>query len=266
MNKLIIKITEDLKKNFYISPMEEKQLMDLENIYDVILDNYVNLNNLFGFSSPIEVYSFFQYLIQNGYLSLNKVFKAKDGKVFDFFINNHLSGLNIFNGAGVCRHTSRLLSDVFNRLGFEGDMVYCFSYTNFDDKIKKIVNKYIDSVYINGVMQTFTFKPFDIVINHVITKCEADYNYYFDPTNKTILVPKNKNNQVLTYKNKYNVLIPYNRNIYSDYDGFLFNLEYISKICEQNIDFLEGFYDNNSTFYEEINSKIKVLSKTKNYM
>ena len=83
----------------------------INSVYNEVISDYNDINRNLGLSHPIEVGSLFNSVLYDGYLSRNKVFTFGSAHVIDLI---DVSGANIMNGEGVCRHISVLLKDIYN--------------------------------------------------------------------------------------------------------------------------------------------------------
>lgn len=191
-----------------------KDVIEIRKLYQEFITNYNKLNNTFGFNEPISVYTMYNYLLYKGYLSKDKSFINSNEKCIDL---PTLYGVDIFNGRGVCRHISSLLSDILNDLGIESVSFGCYmrpysldvklvekgEYSKEkiikniyryvqDEKERKILLMYIDmcenlGVFFDMKIDFVLEKKKKQVSNHAITfSLYEDKNYFLDPTQERI--------------------------------------------------------------------------------
>ncbi len=67
-----------------------------------------------GVQSPIELFSFYYYLVLNGYLSLGHTFYAENSDKYDFSLKS-----SIIAGYGKCRNLSPFFVDLLNTFGYQ---------------------------------------------------------------------------------------------------------------------------------------------------
>ena len=188
--------------------------IEVLKLYRQFIKKYNKLNKELNFKTPIEIFTLFNYLYNNGYLSKNKRFKynieAKTSNI------GALMGSNVIAGEGVCRHISGLLSDIMNGNGMDSinlsvylnDYFVYFDIYNlvrnrkkelFDWAMENVLdrksyNKTMDIIKESSkVINPTIIEDFDTNIigrisgNHAITYVDYnDMNYYLDPTSGTI--------------------------------------------------------------------------------
>ena len=250
---------------------------EIKKNYNVVLKNIEILINELNFKDPVQIFSLYVYMYVNGYLSINKHFEySSDMKDF-----SKMSGVDVIRGNGVCRSISGMLTDIYSQVGYNS--VALPVYAN-NSSIKNLQNLYYKSdnisMVVNGNSKTLV-KFIEILTkiiplsNHQITMVEKDnINYIFDPTNDGFL-KRSKHNKLLVPESKdymnfklfsyllFDILGIYNnKNIYKLYKQLslptITNSEYKKiyleslKICKDNIDILEKFYNENSDIYNDI--------------
>ncbi|MBR2828215.1 MAG: hypothetical protein IKE70_03190 [Bacilli bacterium] len=100
--------------------IQQERKKELLKYYKEFLLNYKKLNQEFELKNPLEIFTLYEYLLYNGYLSKNKIFQYGEKKVKDI---DSLLALDIINGKGVCRHTSSLLSDILLEEGIKAEPI-----------------------------------------------------------------------------------------------------------------------------------------------
>lgn len=239
--------------------------------YQEIIKNYNKMNKTFDFNDPIEIYTMYNHVLYNGYLSLNKKFEYcnKDNDM------NSKLGINIITGQGVCRHISSLLTDILIDYGIEASSLVV--YINKENEISLKDKKFLEILRIlpNYIQE----KQAEMYGNHAISCAfKDDKSYYLDSTNKftgrindnKIIVcddykftPKLNMTKFINEKMQYlklkQRLIDSNPSISKEEEKILTNKTI--NICDDNRDIFEKFYNENKEIYQEINAKVLKLKK-----
>lgn len=210
--------------------------------------------------TPIDVKIAYEFLLYNGYLSIDKKFKIG----FENRVNNNfIPGINIMRGTGVCLNISDLLKDIFKSYGFESEIVTCKVSNNDKEQKKKLLKEW-------GYLPTFIFENF--VGSHSITIVNKDGSTILcDATNKDF-ININKN-----LRGKY-LLSSYNTTILPNYfvlkndnkKELSILLKQSQKLeCEEMIKLYKGIYSfleskekEFNNFHESIKNDIEIICKT----
>lgn len=188
-----------------------KDVNELRNLYNEFIKNYNKMNKDFSNNDPIAIYTMFNFLVKNGYLSKDKNFETNN-RCYDL---HTLMGLDIINGNGVCRHLAAMLSDILNDYGIPSFNTVCYmpvnnylvlptcrekySRENNHEFIRKYVKsslerenllRDLDTLEEYEIYLTFELAPRDKgekklekTGNHLITySLYNDKSYYMDPT------------------------------------------------------------------------------------
>ena len=179
-------------------------------LYREFIKRYSKLNKKLGLNNPIEIFTLFNHLYANGYLSKDKKFKYDlDAKTYNV---GALLGANVITGKGVCRHISGMLSDIMvesdidsiNLSVYLNDyyvlyVPYCTSKQ--EELFKWAKENVLDTNFwgrTSSVIGQREPKPIlmedrDLNVigrisgNHAITYASKDgINYYLDPTSGSI--------------------------------------------------------------------------------
>lgn len=135
-----------------------KNIIEIKNLYQEFLNNYNKLNTVFELKTPLEIYALYTYLLDNGYLSQNKEIEFDDKNSRDIPI---ISGANVFTGQSVCRHRSKLLSDILNNYQIDSYSIGCYAKNyeiNFKDEITEIDYETYSKTPIIANYETHEFK------------------------------------------------------------------------------------------------------------
>ena len=178
---------------------------EIRKIYNEFIQNYNELNKMFNYKDPIEVFTMFNYLLENGYLSKDKKFDYCE-KLEEDMVKFNLAGTNIFLSKGVCRHIATMFNDILNVYGFNSyiltvllkkiidkDYLISLASTYYSgEKYDSFIQK-LDNLDFNTMKKNFD-KNFNknsfrdkIIGNHVINYVTHDNkDYFLDPTNNEI--------------------------------------------------------------------------------
>jgi len=193
-----------------------KDINEINVLYKEFISNYNKMNKMFGNNEPISIYALYNYLLYEGYLSLNHEFKFTNKNVCDLSI---ISGASINRGVGVCRHISSMLRDIYNDYGIDSLSLGCLlrrreidvkavskeEYSrednldiinkfNFSDEQKEVLIQTMDEliasdVFVKYVIKYVADKKWKVkrAGNHAITYALYDDEQYFlDPTQSRI--------------------------------------------------------------------------------
>lgn len=189
-----------------------KDIDEIVTIYHQFIKNYNQINIEFELNNPIQIYTMFNCLLYDGYLSKDKEFQFSGAEARD---KCSILGANIIMGKGVCRHISSTLKDILLDYGIEACNLGCYSkiltisvtklknqkysYIELREWVKKNVideracrslYDYIDELEKQKKYAKFSYSLEDEmnsvkkwIGNHII--CYSRYNgqdYYLDPS------------------------------------------------------------------------------------
>lgn len=188
-----------------------KDIKEIKEIYNELIKDYAILIEDFDFRNPIEIYALYNYMLYNGYLSKTENYKQAEPLYGDIF---SLLGANIVTGTGLCRHDASFLSDVYNKVGIDSQVLPIYLNTNettvyeiknfitileielkttTDQNRKKEIYELI-KIYKDKLKNIKSkFEPLKKRVgNHVITLSSYEGNCYFvDPTNEIMYKKSN---------------------------------------------------------------------------
>lgn len=290
-----------------------KDMSEIRTLYQQFIQSYNKMNKNFELNNPIQIYTMFNYLLYEGYLSKGKEFQFSGEETRDIIA---ICGTNIFMGKGVCRHISSMFKDILNDYGIEAYNLGCYSRTyevNINtteqqkysyDELREWVKKHViderTNCFLNARIEEmekqkkyaeFSYKQVEeknpikkMVGNHVI--CYSRYNgedYYLDPTQTKIFRLNPNSNTLFDIEEDSGMKIKQivsifcnNAKDYAKMRKMLANpnpsisleeeqelvLE-TKKLCEQNMDVFEQFYNDNSEIYAEITNRLVKIKKNK---
>lgn len=222
------------------SYIDKKKDSKLDTIYNEILDSYVKLNDELDFNNPVEIFTLYKTMLENGYLSSNKSFNYNYNSEVD------LNGKNVIYGIGVSRHVNGYLNDIYKKKKMRSTILN---------------TSIVDSNYMSML-------PEHIIGSHVINKVEYNNElYYLDAflddfyeyEGGSLLGKKNSlkiaKNSLATIQRE--LLIKENAKVKSFYDI----ASKSNSIIRANKDLLEEFYLDNNDKYKELSNKILKLKK-----
>lgn len=293
--------------------LHTKDMSEIRTFYQQFIQNYNKMNKDFELNNPIQIYTMFNYLLYEGYLSKGKEFQFSGEEARDI---NAISGTNIIMGKGVCRHISSMFKDILNDYGIEAYNLGCycrtynvninikeqqnFSYNELrewvkkhiiDERTNRFLNALIDEMEKQEKYAEFSYKQEEeknpikkMVGNHVI--CYSRYNgadYYLDPTQTRIYRLNSNSNTLYDNEEDSDMKIKQTSSILSNTKKELLKMKKMllnpnpgisieeeqelvlgtKKLCEQNMDIFEQFYDDNIEIYDEISNRLEKIKKNK---
>jgi len=292
-----------LSQTYYVYTILEdcekytKDITYITSLYDEVLDKYTKLINTLELIHPIEIYSIYNYMLYKGHLSNNGNFKFGKSGIEDI---RSLLGVNVITGKSVCRHIASMLDDIYNKLNINSSTYTVYLgdeaknilrlellikefelqlLKSTDDKEKTellgLISK--NNELINKYQKQIDKKK---RANHMITIASKDnIGYIMDPTNRFIykkiddkekdiskikvfneksgFVKLTKENG--NYKQKKEILSLPNTTLEED----KLIIDKTNILCNNNLDLLDNFKNNNKDLYSEINDKLIKIKKKK---
>ena len=199
--------------------LHTKDIIEIRKLYNNLIKDYNKLNKIFEFQNPIEIYTFYNKMLYDGYLSKNKEFHFGETTIRDI---KDIYSSNIMNGEAVCRHIATMLKEIYNAYGIEGNTltVYQSDFDVMQDNVENMISlleeihnehqrtniSFLDLVYqyeeeLNKYYE-YTIpkkdKKLTIIGNHKITTAvyQGD-TYYLDPTQSRIYKPSSIKENIL---------------------------------------------------------------------
>lgn len=237
-----------------------KDIIKIKELYNEFIEKYNMLNKTFSLNNPVEIYTMFNYLLNKGYLSKDKIFNFKNDKEH---VNGGIYGARILTGNGVCRHTASLLTDILSSYDIEAyNLRVCLNIpkinicayvideekytleeliefakeiTSDEESLEYIINFIKKEVIDNKENIELSYKKTNsaniirrILGNHLITTAYQNNKVYFlDPTHEKIY-RKNQNRIELSDK-EYGIIL-----IKRDFDNF-FNSKEENKCLKRKL-------------------------------
>lgn len=243
------------------------ELVQIRKLYQEFIVNYNKLNKLFDLNNPIEIFRVFNFLLSNGYLSINHNFDYSEINGKDFGMYPYkligLAGVEIFRGKGACKNIAplfnNLLNDILNNSDSFSSLLMC---TYYNKKKPDIIEK--------------------IFGNHIINFAVQDNKKYFlDPTNFHVYISEDNSNNILHDSLDKNVKVHiklvttllFSANNNDDFMGLSLShnlgknypcaskeeIQYMTqrtkRIFDNNQDIFEKFYHENEALYNDIVTK-----------
>lgn len=279
-----------------------KEIKNIENMYNNLINNYTVLNNNFELKNPVEIYSMYNYMLYKGYLS-------KDGE-FNFGTNDikdirSLLGVNVITGKAVCRHIASMLNDIYRKLDLNAYPLTAYlnevdslnflledMLTSLETQLKSSTNEKEKKEIIELINETKEYKntlksKFEFLkrknANHLINLVSYnDTGYILDPTNIHIYKKDPKITDVnedilksyLISDDQTIIKLTKDRGDYEEKRKILLlpnsdtetdekMIEQTRTLCFNNKDLLEQFQKENNELYNEINNELVKIKKRK---
>lgn len=277
-----------------------KEIKNIENMYNNLINNYIVLNNNFELKNPVEIYSMYNYMLYKGYLSKDGEFIFGKSDIKDI---TSLLGVNVITGKAVCRHIASMLNDIYRKLDLNAYPIT--AYLNETDTINFLLGEMLTSLenqlksstdetekqeirdliketkeYKNNLKSKFEFLKRKNA-NHLINLVSYnDTGYILDPTNRDIYKKDPKITDVnedilksyLISDDQTIIKLTKDRDYYeekrkilllpnSDTETDKFMIEQTRTLCKNNKDLLEQFQKENNELYNEINNELVKVKK-----
>ena len=133
--------------------IQQERKKELLKYYKEFLLNYKQLNQELELKNPLEIFTLYEYLLNNGYLSKNMFFQYSEKKLKDI---DTLLALDVINGNGVCRHISSLLADILLEEGIRAEPILItinndlnIEYEETDERNTKEILNWLKERFIN---------------------------------------------------------------------------------------------------------------------
>lgn len=248
----------------------------IEQLYNQIVSNTAKFFKEQNITDPIEIFTLFQYMYRNGYLSYDHQFNY-DINMKDL---SKLNGADVVRGRGVCRSISSFLTDLYKEMGYNSSNLIVNANKEVLSNIERLGNYPKFKISRNTTKFVKTISKVSEVFpmaNHLITLIEKDGKVYIlDPTNDGFLVKGKGNQLVLPENQKGRMRVKYLTNILQRMLGTVKNTKnsfeikkmlsmqtidyeeyrktYIDTLIfiKQNVELLDQFYKSNQTLYEEL--------------
>lgn len=102
---------------------------EIKNLYDKIINNLVSFFEEQNISDPVEIFTIYQFMYRNGYLSFNHNFNYD----IDMKDLSRLNGTDLIRSTGVCKIITSFLTDVYKKMDYD-------SCNYFVKKIAKVIS------------------------------------------------------------------------------------------------------------------------------
>lgn len=259
---------------FYAEKKTE-EYQSLKGYYDKIINNFISLARSLDIQDPIEIFSLYVYMYRGGYLSYNHQF-IYDTDMKDLALFN---GLDVIRGTGVCRSISSMLTDIYQKMGFNSSNLSVNTNSETITNLSHLCPLKLEKSEKGGKFAKIVgnFTKVIKLPNHLITVVDdTNYSYPLDPTNDGILYPSKfgklrvHNNPKLGMQNYISILtlqsLIGNFTTPNKIPGAIkqlnmntielstFEFLYRNTLCiiERNKDKLDEFYEENKQLYEQI--------------
>lgn len=132
-------------------------LLEIKEFYNQMVDETIELMNLYGCKTPLEIYCLFN-LINSFYVKEDEIFKLlymKDELVYSRELEaNEIRGVQVLLNGGVCRHRSSMLNEIYKRMGIDSVILFGYSEALLNFSYGKSLNKQLaDKAYVGSVLR-----------------------------------------------------------------------------------------------------------------
>ena len=190
-------------------------LLEIKEFYNHIVDETIELMDLYGCKTPLEIYCLFNFL-NSFYVKDDEIFNLlymKDKPVYSKELeNDEIKGVQVLLNGGVCRHRSAMLNEIYKRMGTDSVVIVGRLETLLNFHYGNSINKQMaDRVYVESMLRKISegarieefknhlkkrkisyhmqdvhddyFDNHKKMPNHVIVMVGDDKRYYLDPMN-----------------------------------------------------------------------------------
>lgn len=256
----------------------------IKNLYNNIITNLANFLKEQNITDPVEIFTVYQFMYRNGYLSYNHNFNYD----IDMKDLSKLNGVDVVRGTGVCRSISSFLTDLYKEMGYDSCNLLVNANRTVLNNIDRQGNypKWKINKKTSGFVKTISKLSGVIPMsNHLITLVEKDgKTYVFDPTNDAFLIKGKNNELILPHQKDGRMKISYFVNCVHkilgqtgalksktqieehlqnptiDYETYTEIYKNTLIYIRNNISLFQQFYENNNSLYLELFQKINVQS------
>lgn len=264
----------DVLANYRTQTLTEEH-RKMKMLYENIIKNTKEFYSGIGLKNPVEIFAMYVYMYRKGYFSHDKRFVySSDMKDF-----SRLLGVDVIRGKGVCRSISSMLTDIYREMGLNSYNLYVKTDTETILQLEHLCSEALpkeeSSKHLVKIVMLLT--KFIPIGNHLITMTEYEgQGYKLDPTNdgmlykgveRKLLLANNPNYHMKNYPLYplfYSILGMLNEGFDLRNQSKMLNLPSISdseyrtiylntlKICLENEDLFEQFYQTNKEIIDEI--------------
>ena len=208
-----------------------KELLDeIKEFYDYVLNETIELMNIYNCKSTLEIYCLFN-MVNSNLIKEDEYFKLLYSKEMVYskeLEEENIRGIQTILNGGVCRHRAAMLSDIYRKMNIDSVVLYGLSETLLKFNYTGSLNKQVaDKLYVNDILKKLSegakitdFKKTlkkrkisyrvsdvhdDYYINnhirkrpnHAIVMAGCDKRYYLDPMNDLTYYKDSEDNYTL---------------------------------------------------------------------
>lgn len=248
-------IYEEDENNYYDEDYNNYgEISTVQELYDEATSEVSDLIKTIGFDNSIECFYFVDYLLSNGYLSLEDFSYDDNADFLDLYDYDAL-GADVLYGTGVCRHTADFYTNVLKKAGYDAYTSACYLTENKNDSTKK-PNHAITVVNDCGVVYQDLAYDKEIYDKYVSGNCvtNEDKTIFVLPMNKFT----NQDENIIVTHNDLDTInyidsLFENDNEYVTSDAKKKCQDYVEKVIIYNDDNIEDF---EQKYYDEVLSKL----------
>lgn len=185
-------------------------------IYNKILNNIKSNFKTLQENDPIIINKYICYLINNGYLSVNKTIKYKNTNEKD---KNF--AYKILLGFGVCRNITSLTTDIFKILGYEAYDLILYNYFNKENMHAVTMVVYEEKIYFFDNLNKTVYDKKSFVLKDNKNSILYIPCFYLDNEDKYYKALKKIYNERVSFEKIKEVYEKYKQVIIDDYNLIL---------------------------------------------
>lgn len=274
--KIVQKCLKILK--YFSNPenfMEEStEYQDAKKVYKILLQEILKLCKKLDVDNEIKIFSLYNYLYSNGFLSIDHTFYYKKTSLKNDFVS--LLGLNVIVGRGDCKCVNSMFTDILKENGNEAYNLHM----NLDKPIYQLgdiqllceeeENITLDQSIRKNESNVLKMQSRRIRLDHIVTLFANDqHSYIMDSINETIFsVYGGTAFQGDNFEIKYDDYFYHNKKKLSEIlkdtnaeklHSLLEDYESTLNMCKMCDEMFEKFYREHKELYEDIVDKKKIL-------
>lgn len=210
---------------------KEELLLEIKELYNHILDEIIQLNNYYGYKTPLEIFCLFNKL-NDVFCDYGELFNQLYIKGFENICceleTNDTRGIQVLLDGGVCRHRATMLCDIYRKMNIDSvvlsgyvETLLSFHYGNSQNKqiadriyVTNILKKISDGAKLTNFKSQLKKRKISYQLrdvhddyflskpkfsNHAIVMVGDDKRNYLDPMNNTTFYKND--NDIITLRN-----------------------------------------------------------------
>ena len=136
---------------------KEELLLEIKELYNHILDEIIQLNNYYGYKTPLEIFCLFNKL-NDVFCDYGELFNQLYIKGFENICceleTNDTRGIQVLLDGGVCRHRATMLCDIYRKMKIDSVVLSGYVETLLSFHYGNSQNKQIaDRIYVTNILK-----------------------------------------------------------------------------------------------------------------